>query len=220
MNKDNRQKPIGINQYISDKFGAEYCAKYRRTKRLFPTLFFLFLVNPSVLLFNLDGMSIQWTAQSVLDTLGNLYQIIDSSIQHRGHISINDSENLLYLLCKLSQLIHHIHQTGMCGQASPLSTNMDCQQNYLGSQSGHYLNLRSLGPVPHTGQPCEDYAFHQPMRIIANDPHMATFFPSRDLIKKKRSRSKPSKKKPQKKSRNQSRSTDAEMEASVAQSIS
>ncbi|CAF0930953.1 unnamed protein product [Adineta steineri] len=68
-------------------------------------------------------MSIQYTAESALHLLEELYRAIDLSSQQQSPMSIDDSENLVQTLCHLSQLINHINQTGMCEQTQHLDTN-------------------------------------------------------------------------------------------------
>ncbi|CAF0806956.1 unnamed protein product [Adineta steineri] len=121
-------------------------------------------------------MSIQYTAESALHLLEELYRAIDLSSQQQSPMSIDDSENLVQTLCHLSQLINHINQTGMCEQTPHLDTNRFNRKKMKTFITPHlnnydeniYKDSVSIVP-PHFQQSYDGCVLYHPIRIIASD---------------------------------------------------
>lgn len=132
-------------------------------------------------------MSIQRMAQSVLHVLEDLYRIIDSSYQSSGHLSFDESENLLQSLCTLSDLINHIHQAKMCGQTPSMISDWNFQHNYRGFPIHIDSAIREVPPYP-PGPNASEYIFYQPFRIIPNNSYVSPWPLRPDPNRKERSR--------------------------------
>ena len=125
-------------------------------------------------------MSMQRTAESALHALEELYGVLESSSQQEGQLSMNDSENLVHALCSLSQLIHHVNETGMCGDTPMMSSPRGsdqfvrkdmrpfaspCHTRYDGHRM---MDSASSGPSSHSGQLHGECILYHPIRIMTS----------------------------------------------------
>ena len=147
-------------------------------------------------------MSIQRTAESALHALGELYQVVETSSQQQGQLTMSDSENLVQALSNLSRLIHHINQTDMCAHPNGITSNLASQRwnraqmrpfappppPSFGDYDEHMMMAEPamIGSLPHPRHLQGECIVYHPIRIRTTGVGTPTVLPVRNFDRKER----------------------------------